>query len=231
MSDELHLDSSADEADAIDGDLEEAGVPDEEGEGSEKKKRGRRRRTAADLNLLSDPTDVIIELTESVLQELAGPRKKVHALRYPTYIVLTHPNFKLRSVEGLQAVKGTSLKELDLSNNKLSVLDNLEQFSTLKTLKASHNLIAEVCWPSHIHTLSLHTTTKLIFCKAGFPLCSTQVTIEKLPRLKYLDLSHNKLGGIPDLSGFKVIEQLQFGMWVASAVLCVVGKSATAHLK
>ena len=34
-----------------------------------------------------------------------------------------------------------------------------------------------------------------------------EVTIEKLPRLKHLDLSHNKLDGIPDLSGFKATAQ------------------------
>eukprot|EP00966_Prymnesium_polylepis_P118597 2741816-Prymnesium_polylepis.2 len=72
-------------------------------------------------------------------QELAGSRK-VHQLRYPTFLVFTHPNFKLRSIEGLQTVKGTSLKELDLSDNKLVVLDRLEQFTTLKTLKARNNL-------------------------------------------------------------------------------------------
>jgi Leucine-rich repeat (LRR) protein len=53
----------------------------------------------------------------------------------------------------------------------------LAQFSTLKTLKASRNEIAEV-------------------------------TIERLPRLKYLDLSHNRLDGIPDLSGFKALSHL-----------------------
>ena len=48
------------------------------------------------------------------------------------------------------------------------VLDGLEQFSTLKVLRAARNQI-------------------------------TEVTIEKLPRLKILDLSHNKLDGLPDL--------------------------------
>ena len=152
----------------------------DEGEGGDddaakKKKRVvRKRRTAADLNLLRDPEDVIVELTEPVLQELAGHSRKLHQLRYPTYIVCTHRNFQLRAIEGLVAIKGTALKELDLSNNKLMVLDALEQFSTLKTLKATRNLIAEV-------------------------------TIERLPRLRYLDLSHNKLDGIPDLSGFKAL--------------------------
>lgn len=80
-------------------------------------------------------------------------------------------------MEGLQTVKGTALKELDLSDNKLVVLDNLEQFSTLKTLKARNNLIADV-------------------------------TIEKLQRLQHLDLSNNKLGGIPDLSGFSALVHL-----------------------
>ena len=59
-------------------------------------------------------------------------------------------------------------QELDLSGNKLMVLDGLEQFSTLKVLRAARNQI-------------------------------TEVTIEKLPRLKILDLSHNKLDGLPDL--------------------------------
>ena len=36
----------------------------------------------------------------------------------------------------------------------------------------------------------------------------SEVTIEKLPRLKHLDLSHNKLDGIPDLSGFKALAVL-----------------------
>ena len=50
----------------------------------------RRRRTAAELNLLSDPQDIVVELTESVLDELSGA-KKLHQLRYPTYIVLYEP--------------------------------------------------------------------------------------------------------------------------------------------
>ena len=148
------------------------GVDGEAGEEGKKKKRGRRK-DASDLNLLQDPQDVVVELTADVIEELSG-RKKLHQLRYPTFIVCTHPNFQLRSIEGLQAVKGTALKELDLSNNRLLVLDGLEQFSTLKVLKAAHNEIAEV-------------------------------TIEKLPRLKHLDLSYNKLDGIPDLSGFKAL--------------------------
>ena len=136
----------------------------------------RRRRTAAELNLLSDPQDIVVELTESVLDELSGA-KKLHQLRYPTYIVCTHNNFQLRSVEGLRAIKGTALKELDLSNNKLMRIDSLEQFSTLKVLKVTHNLLKEVL-------------------------------IEKLPRLRHLDVSHNYLDGIPDLSGLKSIAHL-----------------------
>ena len=136
----------------------------------------RRRRTAAELNLLSDPQDIVVELTESVLDELSGA-KKLHQLRYPTYIVCTHNNFQLRSVEGLRAIKGTALKELDLSQNKLMRIDSLEQFSTLKVLKVTHNLLKEVL-------------------------------IEKLPRLRHLDVSHNYLDGIPDLSGLKSIAHL-----------------------
>ena len=98
---------------------------------------------AADMNLLREPQEVIVELSEQVLLELSGNRE-LHQLRYPTFIVCTHPNFQLRAIEGLAAIKGTALKELDLSNNKLMVLDALEQFSTLKTLKATRNLIAEV---------------------------------------------------------------------------------------
>ena len=151
------------------------GLDGEAGEEGKKKRRGRKK-DASDLNLLEDPQDVVVELTADVLEELSG-HKKLHQLRYPTFIVVTHPNFQLRSIEGLQAVKGTALKELDLSNNRLLVLDGLEQFSTLKVLRAAHNEIAEV-------------------------------TIEKLPRLKHLDLSYNKLDGIPDLSGFKALAHL-----------------------
>lgn len=170
-------DASADEADggAEGGDVGEGG--DDYGDDNGKKKKKKKTRRAADeLNLLRDPTDVVVELTEPVLQELAGA-KKLHQLRYPTYVVCTHPNFQLRSIEGLQAIKGTALKELNLSHNKLMVLDALEQFSTLKTLRATRNQIAEL-------------------------------TIEKLPRLKLLDLSHNRLDGIPDLSGFKALVHL-----------------------
>ena len=78
-----------------------------------------------------------------ILDELSGA-KKLHQLRYPTYIVCTHNNFQLRSVEGLRAIKGTALKKLDLSNNKLMRIDSLEQFSTLKVLKVTHNLLKEV---------------------------------------------------------------------------------------
>ena len=151
-------------------------VIDEESMSSASVKRRHTRRSSADLNLLRNPTEKVVELTEPVLMELAGGRK-LHQLRYPTHVVCTHPNFQLRSIEGLQAIKGTALKELNLSNNKLMVLDALEQFSTLKTLIASRNEIEEV-------------------------------TVEKLPRLKHLDVSHNRLNGIPDLSGFKALSHL-----------------------
>lgn len=100
-------------------------------DGAEKKKRKgvRRRRTGAELNLLRDPDDIVVELTEAELQRLAGTRK-LHQLRYPTYIVCTHENFQLRAIEGLQAIKGTALKELDLSHNKLMAIDALEQVRT-----------------------------------------------------------------------------------------------------
>ena len=176
-------DASADEAggfgatdDEGDGGGDGGGASGDEGKDGKKKRTVRRRKTATQLNLLRDPQDVIVELTEPVLQELAGARK-LHQLRYPTYVVCTHPNFQLRAVEGLMALKGTALKELDLSENKLMVLDALEQFTTLKTLKAVRNEIAEV-------------------------------TIERLPRLRHLDLSHNMLQGIPDLSGFKALAYL-----------------------
>ena len=60
---------------------------------------------------MADPQDVVVELSVGVLEELSGHRK-LHQLRYPTFIVLTHPNFQVRSIEGLQAVKGTALKEV-----------------------------------------------------------------------------------------------------------------------
>ena len=53
-------------------------------------------------------------------------------------------------------------------------LDSLEQFTSLKTLRATHNELREVIF-------------------------------ERLPRLKHLDLSHNQLDGIPDLSGVKAL--------------------------
>ena len=179
------LESSGDEAVLASGDEAEA---DNEVGGSQKKKRGRRRRTANDLNLVSDPTDVVVELTEPVLQELSGSRK-VHQLRYPTYIVLTHPNFKLRSVEGLQAVKGTALKELDLSHNKLIALDNLEQFSTLKTLRASHNLIAEV---------TIEKLPRLKLLDLSHNKLSGIPDLSGLKALVHLDLSSNEVGTRPD---------------------------------
>ena len=149
-----------------DGEAAEGGESGDEGDKKRKKKR-RARRAAEELNLLRDPSDIVVELTEPVLQELAGNRK-LHQLRYPTFVVCTHANFQLRTIEGLRAIKGTALKELDLSLNKLLVLDGLEQFSTLKTLRASRNQLADV-------------------------------TVEKLPRLRVLDLSHNRLDGLPDL--------------------------------
>ena len=119
---------------------EEEGEEGQEGAEGKKKKRGvvRKRRTAADLNLLREPQEVIVELSEPVLQELSGARK-LHQLRYPTYIVCTHKNFQLRAIDGLAAVKGTALKELDLSNNKLMVLDALEQFSTVRSPPAGQD--------------------------------------------------------------------------------------------
>ena len=99
------------------------GLSGDEGGGGKRRKK-KRRKDASDLNLVDDPQDVVVELSVSVLEELSGHRK-LHQLRYPTYIVLTHPNFQLRSIEGLQAVKGTALKELDLSHNKILVLLSL----------------------------------------------------------------------------------------------------------
>ena len=99
---------------------EERGAVEVQGEGQAadgaatgtRKRRGlRARKTAEELNLLRDPTEKIVELTEPILQELAGA-KKLHQLRYPTYVVCTHPNFQLRSIEGLVSIKGTALKEL-----------------------------------------------------------------------------------------------------------------------
>ena len=69
--------------------------------------------------------------------------------------------------DGLLEPRATSVRALIVC-----VCNGAWQFSTLKTLKATRNLIAEV-------------------------------TIERLPRLMHLDLSYNKLDGIPDLSGFK----------------------------
>jgi len=168
-----------------DGANEEAG----EGGGKKAKKGGvRRRRTANELNLLRDPDEVIVELTEDELQRLAGNRK-LHQLRYPTYIVCTHENFQLRSLEGLMAVKGTALKELDLSNNKLMVIDALEQFATLKTLKATRNLIAEVT----IERLPRLKHLDLSYNKLdGIP------DLSGFKALSHLNLSHNLIGTRPD---------------------------------
>lgn len=123
VTDDPHDESAEEGEEAEEGaDEEEAEEEGGEEEGKKKKKRKsvRKRRSATDLNLLRDPSEVIVELTEPVLQELAGARK-LHQLRYPTYIVCTHENFQLRAIEGLAAIKGTALKELDLSLNKLMV--------------------------------------------------------------------------------------------------------------
>ena len=133
--------------------------------------------------------DVIVELTEATLEELADNRK-LHQLRYPTYLASRTPTSSCARPTGCarpraraQGTRGRPRRpcraaaapppraaatlrparrqELDLSGNKLMVLDGLEQFSTLKVLRAARNQI-------------------------------TEVTIEKLPRLKILDLSHNK---------------------------------------
>ena len=172
-ADELTADEGDEGEEAADGENADDG-DDVEEDGKKKKRKGlaRKRRTAADMNLLREPQEVIVELSEQVLLELSGNRK-LHQLRYPTFIVCTHPNFQLRAIEGLAAIKGTALKELDLSNNKLMVLDALEQFTTLKTLKATRT-----------------------DCGGGD---------RAAPRLRHLDLSHNKLDGIPDLTGFKAL--------------------------
>ena len=164
------------------------GLSGDEGGGGKKKKKKKRRKDASDLNLVADPQDVVVELSVSVLEELSGHRK-LHQLRYPTYIVLTHPNFQLRSIEGLQAVKGTALKELDLSHNKILVLDALEQFATLKVLRAAHNQIAEVT----IEKLPRLTTLDLSHNRLdGIP------DISGFKALRVCDLSHNLIGTRPD---------------------------------
>ena len=115
----------ADEDPPVDGDEEELGDEGEEeaaddenedanadpsgGAAGGGKRRLRRRLRADELNLLKAPMDVIVELTEATLEELADNRK-LHQLRYPTYLVFTHPNFQLRATDGLRAIKGTALK-------------------------------------------------------------------------------------------------------------------------
>ena len=115
----------ADEEPPLDGDEEELGDEGEEeaaddenedanadpsgGAAGGGKRRLRRRLRADELNLLKAPMDVIVELTEATLEELADNRK-LHQLRYPTYLVFTHPNFQLRATDGLRAIKGTALK-------------------------------------------------------------------------------------------------------------------------
>lgn len=167
------------------------GEDDDEGDdGGKKKRKGRvrKRRTAADLNLLREPQEVIVELSEPVLQELAGSRK-LHQLRYPTYIVCTHPNFQLRAIDGLAAVKGPALKELDLSNNKLMVLDALEQFSTLKTLKATRNLISEV---------TIERLPRLRILDLSHNRLDGIPDLSGFKALAFLNLSHNLIGTRPD---------------------------------
>ena len=70
-------DGSADEADLGPTDDEgDGGVSgDEDGAKGKKKRAVRRRKTATQLNLLRDPSEIVVELTEPVLQELAGARK------------------------------------------------------------------------------------------------------------------------------------------------------------
>lgn len=142
----------------------------------------------ARMNLLRDPDEIVIDLTEAVLQDLAGARK-LHQLRYPTYVLCAHPNFQLRTIEGLTAIKGTSVKELDLSFNNLMVLDALEQFATLKSLKASRNYIAEVT----IERLPRLRHLDLSYNKLdGIP------DVTGFKALHTLNLSHNLIGTRPD---------------------------------
>ena len=171
-----------------DGGSDGGGGSDEEGDGKKKRKGVRKRKTAGDLNLLREPADVVVELSEPVLQELAGARK-LHQLRYPTYIVCTHPNFQLRAIEGLQAVKGTALKELDLSNNKLVVLDALEQFSTLKRLKATRNIISEV---------TIEKLPRLKYLDLSNNRLDGIPDLSGFKALSHLNLSHNLIGTRPD---------------------------------
>ena len=97
------------EEEAADDENEDANADPSGGAAGGGKRRLRRRLRADELNLLKAPMDVIVELTEATLEELADNRK-LHQLRYPTYLVFTHPNFQLRATDGLRAIKGTALK-------------------------------------------------------------------------------------------------------------------------
>ena len=97
------------EEEAADDENEDANADPSGGAAGGGKRRLRRRLRADELNLLKAPMDVIVELTEATLEELADNRK-LHQLRYPTYLVFTHPNFQLRAIDGLRAIKGTALK-------------------------------------------------------------------------------------------------------------------------
>ena len=181
------------EEEAADDENEDANADPSGGAAEGGKRRLRRRLRADELNLLKAPMDVIVELTEATLEELADNRK-LHQLRYRRHLVFRAsscarptgcvrsraprsrharppaPPVPRRAAPPRRQGPSAPLRrqELDLSGNKLMVLDGLEQFSTLKVLRAARNQI-------------------------------TEVTIEKLPRLKILDLSHNKLDGLPDL--------------------------------
>ncbi|XP_065584711.1 leucine-rich repeat-containing protein 57-like [Artemia franciscana] len=134
---------------------------------------------------------------------------------------ITWSDTEIKVPEELQSL-AKSLRNLDLSNNKLALLpDYLSHFSSLKLLKLEHNRLSTLPVGigdiSKLETISLQdnslTSLPASFVNlknlkslnlSGNRFSSLSVQLFKLGKLDVLDISRNKISEIPD-----GIEELQ----------------------
>ncbi|KAF7675368.1 Protein phosphatase 1 regulatory subunit SDS22 [Astathelohania contejeani] len=104
-------------------------------------------------------------------------------------------------ITSMDLIKSNTLEELDLNDNKITVIKDLENTPNLKVLDLSFNCI------SHIPDINL------IFLEELYLICNdiTEISGLNLPSLKKLDIASNNISKIKNLELLVNLEELYLG--------------------
>lgn len=126
-------------------------------------------------------------------------------------------DLRRNNISEMSMNRAEAVEYLDLSDNRISTINNLENMPNLKVLDLSYNLITDICIP-RMNIEELYLISNDI----------TEISGLDLPRIKKLDIAVNNISRIENLERCCTLEELYLG---GNRIKTVEGLESLAMLK